>query len=403
MIAGVAGGLAEHFGYDPTLVRLAIGTIGVFTFGTAFVAYLIAWAVIPQDDGRLIADEIRSIAVSRRLLSRPARGLWVGIALLVAGLFALGDASNHWPSRLLGPIALMTIGTAVLLAHRNSRGSSGYEFSGPTSAAPEDGDPAADAVPPTSNFEPADPDTESAFPTGTWPTAPHRTDTFTPHRHRSRPPRLHRERSSLTPITLSAIALVVGGAWMAQLSGAATVNPAFIAGAALAITGIGLVVGAWIGRGRGLVIVAIVLTVVCGIGSSLNVPWRAGVGERRIRPTSPQSIAPRYELAVGQLVIDLSSVNGTTPIIVHARVGIGQLEITVPADANVNVNARVDMGNIEEFASTNDGGWHQRRSFTSPGPGRTINVDARAGIGAIRLLRAQATVPAFVGSQGVAR
>ncbi|HEX3048411.1 MAG TPA: PspC domain-containing protein [Bacillota bacterium] len=46
-IGGVAGGLAEYFDIDPTLVRL-LWVIAFFVFGTGFLAYLIAWIVIPE-------------------------------------------------------------------------------------------------------------------------------------------------------------------------------------------------------------------------------------------------------------------------------------------------------------------------------------------------------------------
>ena len=48
MLGGVCAGLAEYFNIDPTLVRV----IAVFLLLTpcvpAFVAYLIAWALIPE-------------------------------------------------------------------------------------------------------------------------------------------------------------------------------------------------------------------------------------------------------------------------------------------------------------------------------------------------------------------
>ena len=46
-IGGVAGGLAEYFDIDPTLVRL-IWVIALFAFGTGFLAYIIGWIVIPE-------------------------------------------------------------------------------------------------------------------------------------------------------------------------------------------------------------------------------------------------------------------------------------------------------------------------------------------------------------------
>jgi phage shock protein C len=49
MLAGVAGGLAEYFDVDPTLVRVlfALGTL--FTgVGLGVIIYIILWIVMPE-------------------------------------------------------------------------------------------------------------------------------------------------------------------------------------------------------------------------------------------------------------------------------------------------------------------------------------------------------------------
>lgn len=46
-IAGVAGGLGEYFGLDPTLLR--IGFVLFAFFGVGELAYLILWVVMPKE------------------------------------------------------------------------------------------------------------------------------------------------------------------------------------------------------------------------------------------------------------------------------------------------------------------------------------------------------------------
>ncbi|MCL4078221.1 PspC domain-containing protein [Coriobacteriia bacterium Es71-Z0120] len=48
MIAGVCGGLAEHFGWDPVLVRLAALALLFVTSGGMALAYLVMAAVVPE-------------------------------------------------------------------------------------------------------------------------------------------------------------------------------------------------------------------------------------------------------------------------------------------------------------------------------------------------------------------
>lgn len=46
MIGGVCSGLAQYFDIDPVIVRLVM-VVMFLTFGIGFIAYIIAWAVIP--------------------------------------------------------------------------------------------------------------------------------------------------------------------------------------------------------------------------------------------------------------------------------------------------------------------------------------------------------------------
>lgn len=48
MIAGVCGGIADYFGWDPTLVRIGYILLSIFTVFSGVIAYLILWMVIPK-------------------------------------------------------------------------------------------------------------------------------------------------------------------------------------------------------------------------------------------------------------------------------------------------------------------------------------------------------------------
>ena len=52
-IAGVCGGLAEYFGVDSTIVRLAAVIIAIYPGAIigGVVAYLIAWFIMPAGSG----------------------------------------------------------------------------------------------------------------------------------------------------------------------------------------------------------------------------------------------------------------------------------------------------------------------------------------------------------------
>jgi phage shock protein C len=59
MVAGICAGVAEYFGWDVTLVRVIVAVIAVLTGGAGLLAYLAAWAIIPEEgDKTSIAEKL---------------------------------------------------------------------------------------------------------------------------------------------------------------------------------------------------------------------------------------------------------------------------------------------------------------------------------------------------------
>jgi len=49
-LAGVCGGFAEHFGWDPTIVRILYTILVLTSFGTMVLLYLILIVIMPKAD-----------------------------------------------------------------------------------------------------------------------------------------------------------------------------------------------------------------------------------------------------------------------------------------------------------------------------------------------------------------
>jgi len=47
LVGGVCGGLADYFGFDPTLVRILWVVMTLVTSGGGFLAYLALWLLLP--------------------------------------------------------------------------------------------------------------------------------------------------------------------------------------------------------------------------------------------------------------------------------------------------------------------------------------------------------------------
>ena len=56
-LAGVCAGLADYFGVDVTLVRVIWAVVSVLTSGLGVLAYLVAWAIIPDEGQKSPIDE----------------------------------------------------------------------------------------------------------------------------------------------------------------------------------------------------------------------------------------------------------------------------------------------------------------------------------------------------------
>ncbi len=48
MIAGVCGGIAEYFGWDPIMLRVLYTLATIFTAFSGIIVYIVLWIIIPE-------------------------------------------------------------------------------------------------------------------------------------------------------------------------------------------------------------------------------------------------------------------------------------------------------------------------------------------------------------------
>ena len=68
MIAGVAGGIAQRFGLDPTLVRVA-WVVSVFFGGFGVLLYVVLWIALPEGPTEVPAIRIAEERYARGEIS----------------------------------------------------------------------------------------------------------------------------------------------------------------------------------------------------------------------------------------------------------------------------------------------------------------------------------------------
>ena len=66
MLAGVCGGIAEYFGVDPTLIRLAWVVFSLLG-GSGLLAYILAAIIIPRDDIQNASSRVSARGINDKI------------------------------------------------------------------------------------------------------------------------------------------------------------------------------------------------------------------------------------------------------------------------------------------------------------------------------------------------
>ncbi len=130
VLGGVAAGLAHYLNADPALVRIAWAILVPITGGAAFLAYIVAWIVVPEEpapaagtpadpadpgDAAMPALDGTSTTVQSAPDNGRA-GLVVGIGLVVIGVwFLVRDYLPDFNWNLVWPAILIGIGALILI------------------------------------------------------------------------------------------------------------------------------------------------------------------------------------------------------------------------------------------------------------------------------------------------
>ena len=353
VMGGVAGGLGDYLNVDPVLLRA--GFAGLMIFGGAgLVLYVVGWLLIPaQGQEHSIAE-----ALVHRLADRFGRlgmAALVLVAIVVVSPWITGYGGTFYVQPdLFWALAVIVVGIVLLLG----RGGRVGPIPRTTATA------AAAAAPAT------------ALDTPTWSTLVSR-----PH-----------ERSPLGWYVTAAVLLITGALAAADNATGVEVTLGQYFGGALVALGVGLVVGAWWGRARSLVLLDLAALPLAVTAAFVTVPLEGGTGDHEYRPQSLGELQREYRLVGGTIWLDLSDLEtGSQPIAIAVSVGVGSLVVVIPDDARVEVDARVDGGRLSLFDGEHTGTALVDRLERPGHPGgSSLILTLEAGIGSVRVELAQA-------------
>jgi phage shock protein PspC (stress-responsive transcriptional regulator) len=308
VLGGVAGGLAEYFGIDPIITRLAF--VGLtFVGGAGILLYVAALLLVPNEgeDAPYLATTGRTATIAGVVV------LFLAAAVLLDGGWWWGGGALAW---ILG-LGLIGLAAWWLATGRSPAGSG--------------------------------------------------TDV------------MRRIGLGLALLALC-FALAVGAFWAAAAGGVTVVAIIVIA------AGAAMVAAAFAGGARWLILPALAVALPAAFVAAADIDTSGGIGDRTYRPVSAEQVRDRYELGVGELVVDLRDA-GLPPgdRRMSLRIGAGQAVVIVPDDVCVASTAQVGAGEVRLF-ERHEGGLDLDFDEQPPAPAATprLIVDADVGVGSLQ-------------------
>ena len=290
VLTGVCGGLAENLGIDAVLIRILVVVGTVFTGGALIIAYLIAWALMPDSPAYVVPVP---------------------------------------PAAAGAPTSFAAGGTGTYV------------------------DPATGTVygPPA-------------------PVAP---------APRTEP------RSYLGLIAVSA-SILVGGLFAVLIAAGVSVPAVVVASSMLLVIGLGLLVGAFRGRAKWLIIPAIVLLLVTQ-GTAAASRFEGSTGDVTWTPTAS---GESYQLGAGTARLDLASLPAGD-VTLDVSIGAGEIVVILPPDVALEIDSSIGAGEARMPGERPQGGIGLDTSFSVPAESgtatTTVELNSSIGLGTLEVRR----------------
>ncbi|RIV38604.1 PspC domain-containing protein [Micromonospora radicis] len=412
-LAGVCAAVGRATNTDPVLWRVLLAVLGFFG-GVGVLVYVAAWLIIPGEGdsaspvesmlgrGRSSMSPVTVIVLSVLvavgfgfIVTDAFRAVLLGAAILVGGALLLNRQQRETSTAGAPPPAPPTPPTAPVppvsypapMAYPPPPGS-GRTPTTPAFApyAPMSGTTTAPGTPsPGQPDEPTRPLSPPTWPTVGTPAAPPTyRPPFAPHGPYAGPPpppppspspspakpkapKKPRERSALGAVTFSLIFVALGLVVILDLLGIFGIGASAYFAAALAVIGLGLLVGTWFGRARWLIALGLVTAVALGVATVADSYDRVrGVGGTVTwAPTDHRDLAVRYEQSFADALLDLRAIDfDQQDTEITVVINFGEATVVVPPNVDVTVATQVTAGDANVFGERRSWGMDNQRRET---------------------------------------
>ncbi len=390
-LAGVAGGLGRHFGVDPTIIRVLLAVLAFFG-GAGVLVYAVCWLLVPEEGKDRAA--IRTSGETLKLVLLAAAG--------VAVVLAVGDASSDFNAGWW--IASLAVITAVVLIVRDRRENRGALPTPPYAGYPgqygeqpreSSGEQcreqyreqsqayARDYAEQWSRYatETAEAAVQQAM--ASVPPTPPVPPTWQPPAF---PP--HAKRTGVLWFwpTLALIAIALGVLGVID-AGGTEVAPGVYPATALAVTGVMLLIGSFVGRPGGLVLIGLVSAGALAVSTVVG-GFNFSGQDLRLDPRSAAEVESSYEIHNGRLELDLTQVVDPAALAgrsIELTLKAGEIHVIVPRSLNLRIDAEFDFAGGIRIPGYDGGGIQDSVERTVVGTGSSttppldLELDATVG------------------------
>ncbi|UEL27616.1 PspC domain-containing protein [Pseudarthrobacter sp. L1SW] len=392
-VGGVSSGIAQRMGIDPLIVRGIFIILALFA-GIGVLLYGLAWAFLPEPDGRIHVQEAGA--------GRWTTGMTGSLIAVVAGFSGLGNGFWGWGNQGVGPFlwSLLWVGGAIYLVYylvqRNKTAAGTPTHSAAAGTTAYSAGTSTPTTPPYSDVAGSGPFAGNAYGGsgtgsatgagsggGGWAGGGYGGSQPSPV-----PPPAPKVRAAGpgTPaVAIAAGSALLVGAGLKALDITNVIDLGNSANAvawasAAAVLGLGILILGLRGRTAGILSFLAVAALITG--GIFNVVGNNG---DRVRfqqvdwaPTSIQQASGGFDITAGSGTVDLTAMSLDTPLTSEVRVPLditaSNVTVIIPGDVPVDIKADMTLGNLNERGNQRGGITTRQSSYNSDKPGSHLVV-----------------------------
>ncbi|CAN7473953.1 PspC domain-containing protein [Arthrobacter sp. LjRoot14] len=406
-IGGVASGIAHRLGVDPLIVRGVFIVLSIFA-GIGVLLYGIAWALLPEPDGRIHVQEAGA--------GRWSTGMTGALITTVIGFPSLGSGFWGWERNGFGGFfwTVFWIAGAIYLIYylsqRDKATTGAPIMTTPSDTGAATGGTAFAATSPAGTSSPA---TGTPYEPGAYAGGPYTGGAYTGGPSASGPydggapgsggygaippygggyggpsapaPKAPNLGPGAPAVAVTAgLALLVGGSIKAlealNITNLGDATNAVVWASGAAVLGLGILVAGLRGRTSGILgFFAVVALIIGGIFNVVPNGDRFRFQDANWNPASIEQAREGFDITGGSGTADLTRLNITPPlgtdVVIPMDVTASNLTVIIPDTVPVEIRADMTLGNLNEGSQNHGGMTTKQSNYNTDKPGAALILE----------------------------